>query len=43
MKEIKSTTVLNGDELPCHEQNILHTEQEKDFRLRIWYVENKRE
>ena len=44
MKEIKRENVRPGDELPCHEENILHTQHDSDgFRLKIWYVENKTE
>jgi hypothetical protein len=44
MKEIKRENVRPGDELPCHEENILHTQHDSDgFRLKVWYVENKRE
>ena len=42
MKEIKREEVIPGDELPCYQENIIHTEINLG-KLNIWYVENKRE
>lgn len=48
MAIVQIEIVENGDELPCHKSNIIHTEEisatssvARRNRLRIWYIETE--